>query len=117
MQRVGSDVALQVEAQSTPDNFDVRVKPRQLAAKGIILIELGRPDNGVLPSWATDAQGLPFHLRHHARQGSSCAFFDQLSGATYSDKLHLSVEEVAPTPISLHTQLFVRPHSLHVLDI
>jgi len=48
---------------------------------------------------------------------SSCAFFDQLSGAAYLDKLHLAFDEVAPTPISLRTLLVARPHGPHVLDI
>lgn len=49
---------------------------------------------------ALEAQGLPFRLHYHARRKSSCAFFEQLSGASYADRLHLSFDEDAPTPLS-----------------
>lgn len=48
---------------------------------------------------ALESQGLSFRLHYHARKKLTCAFFEQLSGASYSDKLHLSFDEDAPTPI------------------
>ena len=49
---------------------------------------------------ALASQGLPFRLHYHARKKSSCAFYAQLIVSAYADKLHLSFDEDAPTPIS-----------------
>ncbi len=195
MQLAGCDQRVQITALSTLANFEVRVLSRQTVAEGIVLIELGRPDHGVLPSWAPgahialatqdfsgkpvarqyslcgpadsatwhiailadaagrggsvwlhenaqlgallvargpanhfpleagqapvvliaggigitplismanalNARGLPFRLHYHSRRRSSCAFLEQLSGASFADKFHLSFDEETPTPIS-----------------
>lgn len=104
-QRVGSDESVQWAALSAPRSFEVRVMHRQTVAEGIIYIELGPSYSEALPAWSPDvhtaleSQGVPFRLHHHARQKFSCAFFEQLSSASYADKLHLSYDEDAPTPV------------------
>jgi len=65
MSRVGVDELLREAAQSIPGNFEVRVMSRQTAAEGIILIELGRPNNEALPSWTPGA-----HIALDARDSS-----------------------------------------------
>ena len=78
---------------------------RQTVAEGITYIELGPSYSEALPAWSPDvhitleSQGVPFRLHHHALQKFSCAFFEQLSSASYADKLHLSYNEDAPTPV------------------
>ena len=53
--RTGSDQTVQIKSLSTQASFEVRVLSRQTVAEGIVLIELGRPDNGALPSWTPGA--------------------------------------------------------------
>ena len=74
--------------------LDAESAPVILVAGGIGITPLISMAN------ALDSQGLPFRLHYHARQKLSCAFFEQLSAAPYADKLHLSFDEDAPTPIS-----------------
>jgi vanillate O-demethylase ferredoxin subunit len=76
LQRTGFDQAVQVTALSTQASFEVRVLSRQTVAEGIVLIELGRPDNGALPSWTPGAhialETQDFSGKPGARQYSLC---------------------------------------------
>jgi ferredoxin len=105
-QSVGSDESVQFAALSAPGGFEVRAMNRQTVSEGIIYIELGPSYSEALPAWspgahiALESQGVPFRLHHHAPQKFSCTFFEQLSSASYADKLHLSYDEDAPTPVN-----------------